>query len=134
MTRLIKKYKNRRLYDMQTSQYLTVDSLYRYLLQGIKFRVEDSVNKKDITRTIMLQIMVEIETSTDQLLSADLLEQMIIFAQNPLVPQFKKMLEQFALRLDASTSQNNATKFRQFSQNWQDWVNQWDNDHELLSE
>ena len=43
MTRLIKKYKNRRLYDTETSQYITLEELQRYVVDGVQFSVEDSM-------------------------------------------------------------------------------------------
>lgn len=61
MTLLIKKYKNRRLYDTEKSQYVTVDDLHQYVVDGLAFKVEDSESKEDITSTILMQILVEME-------------------------------------------------------------------------
>ena len=58
MTRLIKKYKNRRLYDTEKSQYITVEELQRYVIDNIPVRVEDSASKEDITNATLLQIFV----------------------------------------------------------------------------
>ena len=57
MTRLIKKYKNRRLYDMDNSQYITLEDLKQYVLKGYDFRVEDSTTGNDITNANLLQIL-----------------------------------------------------------------------------
>lgn len=61
MTRLIKKYKNRRLYDTEISQYITVEQLQKYVVDGIDFKIEDSETGKDLTNSVLLQIIVEME-------------------------------------------------------------------------
>ena len=63
MARLIKKYKNRRLYDTEKSQYITVEELQSYVIEGLPFRVEDSSSGKDITNVALLQIFVEMEVA-----------------------------------------------------------------------
>lgn len=95
MTRLIKKYKNRRLYDMEISQYVTGDKLIKYVKDGIPFKVVDSATQEDITNATLLQIFVEMESGATQFLSPDILRQLIILAQHPMNEMFRKMLEQF---------------------------------------
>ncbi|QRN02742.1 polyhydroxyalkanoate biosynthesis repressor PhaR [Legionella sp. MW5194] len=106
MTRLIKKYKNRRLYDTEKSQYITVEELQRYIIDGIAFRVEDSVTNNDITNTTLLQIFVEMESGASQFLSADMLKQLIILANHPMSQSFKKMLEQLFVTMEKSLKGN----------------------------
>jgi polyhydroxyalkanoate synthesis repressor PhaR len=93
MTRLIKKYKNRRLYDTEKSQYITVEELQHYVLEGISFSVEDSTTGKDITNATLLQIVVEMESGNTQFLSAEMLRQLIVFANHPLSKSFKEGIE-----------------------------------------
>ncbi|KTC76797.1 polyhydroxyalkanoate synthesis regulator DNA-binding domain-containing protein [Legionella brunensis] len=94
MARLIKKYKNRRLYDTEKSQYITVEELQRYVVEGVPFKVEDSTTGKDITNATLLQIFVEMESGATQFLSPEILRQLITFANHPMSQSFKTMLEQ----------------------------------------
>lgn len=94
MTRLIKKYKNRRLYDTTMSQYITIEDLQQYVVNGVLFRVEDSQTNHDLTSATLLQIFVEMESSASQFLTPDMLRQLIILAHHPMNQSFKSMLEQ----------------------------------------
>lgn len=94
MTRLIKKYKNRRLYDTETSQYITLEQLQNYVVDGMAFKVEDSITGKDLTNAILLQIIVEMEASSTQFLSGEILRQIISLANHPMHESLKKMMEQ----------------------------------------
>lgn len=106
MARLIKKYKNRRLYDTEKSQYITVEELQRYIIEGIPFRVKDSVTDKDITNATLLQIFVEMENGTTQFFSGEMLKQLIILANHPMSQSFKQMMEQFFGTMAKSTPNN----------------------------
>jgi polyhydroxyalkanoate synthesis repressor PhaR len=77
--RVIRKYANRRLYDPSESRHLTLDEVRECVVAGDKIRVEDAKTGEDITRSILLQIIVEREESGRPLLSAELLEQLIRF-------------------------------------------------------
>lgn len=94
MARLIKKYKNRRLYDTERSQYITVEELQHYVVEGLAFKVEDATSGKDITNATLLQILVEMESGTTQFLSPEILRQLIIFAHHPMSQSFKSALEE----------------------------------------
>lgn len=91
--RLIKKYKNRRLYDLELSQYITVDDLQRYVLDDLTFKVIEASSGKDITNATLLQIFVEMESHSTQFLSSDMLRQLIVLAHHPMNQSFKTMLE-----------------------------------------
>jgi polyhydroxyalkanoate synthesis repressor PhaR len=106
MTRLIKKYKNRRLYDTEISQYITVDDLQRYVLESKLFRVEDSETQADLTSTTLLQIFVEMESGTNKFLSEEMLRQLIIVANHPMCQSFKVMLEQVFSAMEKPTKVN----------------------------
>lgn len=77
--RLIKKYPNRRLYDTQTSTYITLGDVKQLVLDGQPFFVEDAKTREDLTRSILLQIILEEEAGGAPLFSSQMLAQMIRF-------------------------------------------------------
>ncbi|MGR8946767.1 MAG: polyhydroxyalkanoate synthesis repressor PhaR [Gammaproteobacteria bacterium] len=77
--RVIKKYPNRRLYDTSESKYVTLSDVRELVLSGISFCVIDKKSGEDITRSILLQIIIEQEEEGDPMFSTDVLEQMIGF-------------------------------------------------------
>jgi len=76
-TRLIKKYPNRRLYDTKTSVYITLADVKKLVVQGEEFQVVDDKTKEDLTRSILLQIILEEETAGAPMFSSDILTQFI---------------------------------------------------------
>ena len=80
--RLIKKYPNRRLYDTETSAYITLTDVKKLVLENVEFRVEDAKTKEDLTRSILLQIILEEETAGAPMFSSDMLSQIIRFYGN----------------------------------------------------
>jgi polyhydroxyalkanoate synthesis repressor PhaR len=81
--RLIKKYPNRRLYDTKTSSYITLADVKQMVHRQEEFQVLDAKSGDDLTRSILLQIILE-EESTGGLpmFSSDLLSQLIRFYGN----------------------------------------------------
>jgi polyhydroxyalkanoate synthesis repressor PhaR len=81
--RLIKKYPNRRLYDTKTSSYITLADVKQMVHKQEDFHVIDAKSGEDLTRSILLQIILE-EESTGGLpmFSSDLLSQLIRFYGN----------------------------------------------------
>jgi len=75
--RLIKKYPNRRLYDTKTSSYITLVDVKQMVLKQEDFQVLDAKSNDDLTRQILLQIILEEESGSVPLFSSDLLSQMI---------------------------------------------------------
>ena len=75
--RLIKKYPNRRLYDTKTSSYITLADVKQMVLKHEDFRVVDAKAGDDLTRQILLQIILEEESGGVPMFSSDLLSQMI---------------------------------------------------------
>jgi len=55
--RLIKKYKNRRLYDTELKKTIKIEDIKRYIDDGIQIRVIDNVTKKDITTKTMVSVL-----------------------------------------------------------------------------
>src|SRR5574341_2425698 len=75
--RLIKKYPNRRLYDTKTSSYITLADVKQMVVKQEDFQVIDAKSGDDLTRAILLQIILEEESGSVPLFSSDLLSQMI---------------------------------------------------------
>jgi polyhydroxyalkanoate synthesis repressor PhaR len=75
--RLIKKYPNRRLYDTKTSSYITLVDVKQMVLKQEEFQVVDAKSGEDLTRQILLQIILEEESGSVPMFSSDLLSQMI---------------------------------------------------------
>ena len=75
--RLIKKYPNRRLYDTKTSSYITLADVKQMVLKQEEFQVVDAKSSEDLTRQILLQIILEEESGSVPMFSSDLLSQMI---------------------------------------------------------
>lgn len=75
--RLIKKYPNRRLYDTQTSSYITLADVKQLVLGNEEFKVVDAKTEEDLTRSILLQIILEEEASGQPMFSSAALAQII---------------------------------------------------------
>jgi polyhydroxyalkanoate synthesis repressor PhaR len=80
--RLIKKYPNRRLYDTQTSTYITLADVKQLVLEHENFQVVDAKSGEDLTRQILLQIILEEESGGVPMFSAQMLAQIIRFYGN----------------------------------------------------
>jgi polyhydroxyalkanoate synthesis repressor PhaR len=78
-TRLIKKYPNRRLYDTETSTYITLADVKQLVLDHEDFKVVDAKAGDDLTRAILLQIILEEESGGVPMFSADMLANIIRF-------------------------------------------------------
>ena len=77
--RVLKKYPNRRLYDTQTSSYITLSDVKAMVLSGQDFVVRDAKTSEDLTRSILLQIILEEETGGMPMFSSQMLAQIIRF-------------------------------------------------------
>lgn len=78
-SRIIKKYPNRRLYDTELSRYITLSDIRELVMNGTNFQVVDTNTNEDLTRAILLQIMLDEETGGEPLFSAKMLSQIIRF-------------------------------------------------------
>jgi len=76
---VIKKYANRRLYNTQTSSYVTLDHLAAMVKEGTEFEVQDARTGDDITRSVLTQIIFEEEAKGQNLLPIKFLRQLIRF-------------------------------------------------------
>lgn len=77
--RVLKKYPNRRLYDTQTSSYITLTDVKAMVLAAQDFVVVDAKTNEDLTRSILLQIILEEESGGLPMFSAQALAQIIRF-------------------------------------------------------
>jgi polyhydroxyalkanoate synthesis repressor PhaR len=77
MARIIKKYPNRRLYDTETSAYITLAEIKQFVLEYQIFEVHDARTNEDLTRSILLQIILEEESGGVPMFSADMLANII---------------------------------------------------------
>ena len=78
----IKKYSNRRLYNTETSSYITQEDIVSLIKQGKQFKIRDVESKKDITSSILTQIVLERETTGTNLIPEEFLKQIILFYEN----------------------------------------------------
>jgi polyhydroxyalkanoate synthesis repressor PhaR len=89
--RTIKKYPNRRLYDTANSGYITLADVKQMVLENIEFQVVDAKSGDDLTRSILLQIILEEESGGLPMFSAEMLAHMIRFygtAQQTMIGQY----------------------------------------------
>ncbi len=77
--RVLKKYPNRRLYDTQASSYITLADVKKMVLAGQDFVVRDAKTNEDLTRSILLQIILEEESGGVPMFSSAMLAQIIRF-------------------------------------------------------
>ncbi|WP_228028105.1 polyhydroxyalkanoate synthesis repressor PhaR [Chitinibacter fontanus] len=77
--RVIKKYPNRRLYDTTTSCYITLADVKQLVLDGIDIAIQDAKTNEDLTRSVLLQIILEEEAGNMPMFSYDVLTQIIRF-------------------------------------------------------
>jgi polyhydroxyalkanoate synthesis repressor PhaR len=75
--RIIKKYPNRRLYDTETSTYITLAEVKELVLGYKLFQVQDAKTGEDLTRSILLQIILEEESGGVPMFSTDMLANII---------------------------------------------------------
>jgi polyhydroxyalkanoate synthesis repressor PhaR len=103
----IKKYANRRLYNTETSSYITLDNLATMVREGREFKVVDAKSKDDITRSVLAQIIMDEESKGTTMLPAGFLRQLIGMYGNSmqaLVPQY--------LEASMEAFQKNQAQFR----------------------
>ena len=80
--RVIKKYPNRRLYDTQTSTYITLSDVRQLVMGNVPFEVLDAKTNDDLTRSILLQIILEEESGGAPMFTEAVLTNIIRFYGN----------------------------------------------------
>ncbi len=91
--RLIKKYPNRRLYDTKTSAYITLGDVKDLVIKFESFKVVDAKTAEDLTRSILLQIILEEESGGAPLFTSELLSGFIRFYGSAMQGMLGKYLE-----------------------------------------
>ena len=90
----IKKYANRRLYNTDTSSYITLDDLAAMVRANVDFKVVDAKSGEDITHSILTQIIVEAEASgSSQMLPVSFLRDLIGMYGNSMQAMMPSYLE-----------------------------------------
>jgi polyhydroxyalkanoate synthesis repressor PhaR len=109
---MIKKYANRRLYDTNTSSYITLDDLCEMVKRGVDFVVIDAKSDEDLTRQVLTQIIFEQESKGYSLLPIKFLRTIIGFyggkMQQFLPPYLEASMDSFI---------NNQDKMREYVSN-----------------
>jgi polyhydroxyalkanoate synthesis repressor PhaR len=90
---IIKNYANRRLYNTQSSSYITLDDLARMVRTGVDFQVLDAKSGADITHAILTQIIMEEEAHGEQMLPVSFLRQLIGMYGNSMQAMMPPYLE-----------------------------------------
>ena len=103
----IKKYSNRRLYNTETSAYITLDDIVTLIKKELDFKVVDVDTQNDITSTILTQIILEKENAGVNLIPAHILKQIILFNENK---KSNLMFDFLTNTINAANSNNIFTK------------------------
>ncbi len=93
-TRVIKKYPNRRLYDTDSSSYVTLADIKQLVMKGQAFVVRDAKTDADLTRSILLQIILEEEAGGAPIFSEAALSNIIRFYGNTMQGFMGNVMEQ----------------------------------------
>jgi polyhydroxyalkanoate synthesis repressor PhaR len=91
--RVIKKYPNRRLYDTEKSSYITLSQVHDIIRTNEDFKVVDAETGEDITRSILIQIIIEQENSENPIFTTDMLTKFIRFYDDAAQSLFGEFLE-----------------------------------------
>jgi polyhydroxyalkanoate synthesis repressor PhaR len=125
--RLIKKYPNRRLYDTKTSSYITLVDVKQLVLANEEFQVLDAKSGEDLTRAILLQIILEEEGGGAPMFSSDVLTQFIRFYGSAMQGMMGSYLErnvQLFNELQKRMQEQSKSLYGDSSKVNQDWWNQ----------
>jgi polyhydroxyalkanoate synthesis repressor PhaR len=97
---VVKKYANRRLYNTESSSYITLDHLGAMTREGRDFQVVDAKTGEDITRTVLTQIIMDEESRGQTMLPVPFLRQLISMygdSMQSMVPHYlEASMEAFA--------------------------------------
>lgn len=106
--RIIRKYPNRRLYDTGTGQFIKLTALRDLVVAGIELRVEDKTTGEDITRSLLLQVIMEAEEEGKPMLSESLLTDLIRLHEHPMHDYMSPYLERSVALLSYQIEQAHA--------------------------
>ena len=91
---IIKKYSNRRLYNTDTSEYVTLQEVADLIREGADVEVVDAKSREDVTALILTQIILEETKQNNFLLPVPLLHTIIKYGDNLLIEFFEHYLQQ----------------------------------------
>jgi polyhydroxyalkanoate synthesis repressor PhaR len=126
--RVIKKYPNRRLYDTQTSTYVTLSDIKKLVMAQERFHVIDAKTNENLTRSILMQIILEEESAGTPLFSTEALSQMIRFyghsLQGMMSPFLEKNLSGFIDMQNQFTAQSKQMGQAMTPESWMKFMQQ----------
>jgi polyhydroxyalkanoate synthesis repressor PhaR len=97
--RILKKYPNRRIYDTQTSKFVALAEIRQMIIDRESIRVVHSKTGEDLTRSVLMQIITEMEMEGhESLLTNRILEELIRFYGDKMVALIGPYLEQQILQ------------------------------------
>jgi len=125
--RVIKKYPNRRLYDTAESRYITVEEIRQLVLKRVEFCVLDQKTGEDITRGILLQVIIEQECEGEPIFTTDVLQRIIRFYGDAIqgvaadylersLSLFTEQQQMFQARLQEAVTNNPLTALAELTQ------------------
>ncbi len=91
--RIIKKYPNRRLYDTEKSGYITLTDMLALVRKGEDFKVVDTETGEDLTRSVLVQIILEQESGDKPIFTTDMLTKFIRLYDDAAQNVFGEFLE-----------------------------------------
>ncbi len=120
----IKKYSNRRLYNTETSAYITLDDIVTLIKKELDFKVVDVDTQSDITSSILTQIILEKENAGINLIPSHILKQIILFNENK---KSNMMFDFLTNSMNAANSNNIFTKLNKhndsmFNPTWNNFL------------
>ena len=115
--RILKKYPNRRIYDTQTSQFVALAEIRQMIIDRESIQVLHSKTGEDLTRSVLMQIITEMEQEGHaSLLTNRVLEELIRFYGDKIVAMMGPYLEQQILQSLASQDQIREQLTKAFTQ------------------
>ena len=89
---IIKRYTNRRLYNTETKDYVSYEDLAKIVREGVDIKVIDSKTKEDVTKAVLIQVILEEEKKDKTVLPTDFLFQVLRSRDDSLQDFFKNHL------------------------------------------
>lgn len=127
-SRVIKKYPNRRLYDTQTSAYVTLSDIKKLVMAQEAFKVVDAKTNEDLTRSILMQIILEEESAGMPIFSTESLKHIIRFyghaLQGVMAPFLETNLVKFIEMQNQYSSQSQKLGQAMTPESWMKFMQQ----------
>jgi polyhydroxyalkanoate synthesis repressor PhaR len=133
--RIIKKYQNRRLYDTATSTYIILEDIKQMIIEGETITVIDVKTGNSVTRSVLLQIILDEEVNSSPIFRDDFLLQIIRFYGKAFQPAISPFLEQGMDMLKQSQKQfvtqvrNASNGKEQLNHNLDKWKEYWESNN-----